>query len=63
MIKTEFYQTRKDGVKLYRTYSDKNFYIKKNETGTEYSVAVDIEGAPYTYSETTRPIKIEKTEE
>ena len=62
MIKTEFYQTRKDGVKLYRTYSDENFYIKKNETGTEYSVAVDVENAPYTYSETTTPIKIKKME-
>lgn len=50
-IKREFYLTRKDGVKLYRTYSDKNKVIIQNETGIEYSEAIDVESAPYTYSE------------
>jgi hypothetical protein len=53
----EFYRTRKDGVNLYRTYSDEGFYIIQNETGAEYDEAIDVEGAPYTYSETERLIE------
>ena len=52
MIKREFYKTRADGVNLYRTYSTEGFYIVQNETGIEYADAIDIEGAPYTYTET-----------
>ena len=58
MIVKEFYRTRKDGVNLYRTYSDKEVYILQNETGAEYDEAIDVEGAPYTYSETDKPIEI-----
>ena len=54
MIITEYYLTRADGVVLNRTYSDAGYYILQNETGIEYSEAVDVEGAPYTYSETDR---------
>ena len=57
MIVKEFFATRKDGVNLYRTYSDEGFYILQNETGIEYSEAVDVEGAPYTYTETNKPIE------
>lgn len=57
MIVREFYRTRKDGVNLYRTYSDEGFYILQNETGIEYAEAIDVEGAPYTYSETDKPIE------
>lgn len=57
MIVKEFYRTRKDGVNLYRTYSDKEVYILQNETGAEYAEAIDVEGAPYTYSETDKPIE------
>ena len=56
MIVREFYRTRKDGINLYRTYSDEGFYILQNETGIEYDEAIDVEGAPYTYSETDKPI-------
>lgn len=56
MIIKEFYRTRKDGVNLYRTYSDINMYILQNETGVEYEEAIDVENAPYTYSETDKPI-------
>lgn len=56
-IKREFYCTRDDGVNLYRTYSDKGVYLLQNETGVEYSEAIDVEGAPYTYSETDKPIE------
>lgn len=57
MIVREFYSTRKDGVNLYRTYSDANKYIKKVGTNEEYSEAIDIEGAPYTYEETDKEIE------
>ena len=43
---------------LNRTYSDEGFYILQNETGIKYSEAVDVEGAPYTYSETDELIEI-----
>ena len=57
MIIKEFYDTRFDGVNLYKTYSDEGFYILQNETGIEYTEAIDIENAPYTYSETDKPIE------
>ena len=56
MIQREFYTQRKDGVKLYRTYSDAGMMIRQNETGVEYTEAIDVEGAPYTYTETETPI-------
>ena len=57
MIKREFYTQRKDGAKLYRTYSDIGMMIRQNETGVEYEEAIDVEGAPYTYTETETPIE------
>lgn len=57
MIVREFYTQRKDGVNLYRTYSDANKYIKKVGTEEEYSEAIDIEGAPYEYVETDKEIE------
>lgn len=57
MIVKEHYMTRKDGVNLYRTYSDKNLIILQVETGYEYDEAIDVENAPYTYIETAKPIE------
>lgn len=57
MIITEFFMTRFDGVKLYRTYSDINHYIIQHPTEIEYEEAVDIEDAPYTYTESDREIE------
>lgn len=51
MVKTEFYMTRKDGVNLYRTFSDEGKPIRQVETGIVYDEAVDVERAPYTYEE------------
>lgn len=48
----EFFETRKDGVNLYRTYSDQGFMLRQIETDILYSEAIDVEGAPYTYKET-----------
>jgi hypothetical protein len=57
MLITEFYKQRKDGVKLYRRYSDKQVYLLQKETGIKYSEAIDVENAPYTYIETNEPIE------
>lgn len=63
MLKTEFYRQRKDGVNLYRTYSDSSMLILQNETGVEYTEAIDVEGAQYTYTETDKPINKNEMEE
>lgn len=52
MIVREFYEVRSDGVRLYKTYSDSGLMIKQNESGNIYSEAVDVENAPFTYTET-----------
>lgn len=57
MIIKEFYKKRLDGINLYRTYSDIGMMIRQNETGVEYAEAIDVEGAPYTYTETETPIE------
>lgn len=59
MIIKEYYRTRKDGVNLYRTYSDANFKIQKVGTDEVYDEAIDVEGASYIYIETNEPIEIE----
>lgn len=61
MIKRELFKERKDGVKLYRTYSDENYRIKQIETGNIYDEAIDVEDANFTYVETNE--KIEESEE
>lgn len=63
MIIREFHETRYDGVNLYRTYSDKGYYIKQNPTGVIYGEAIDVESAPYTYSETDELIPVEESKE
>lgn len=52
MIKREFFRQRKDGVNLYRTYSDANFYIRKVNTEQIFTDAIDVESANYEYVET-----------
>lgn len=61
MIVREYYKTRKDGVNLYKTYSDEQFKIKQEQTDVIYDEAIDVENAPYTYVETDE--KIEEIEE
>ena len=60
MIVREFYEVRSDGVRLFKTYSDSGFYIKQNESGNLYSEAVDVENAPFTYSETDEKIETDE---
>ena len=57
MIVKEFFKTRKDGVNLYRTYSTEGLIIRKAGTDELYDEAVDVEGAPFVYIETTQPIE------
>ena len=54
MIQKEHYKTRSDGVELYRMYSDAGYLIRQTETGAEYDEAIDVDGAPYTYTETDK---------
>jgi hypothetical protein len=57
MIIKEYYRTRKDGVKLYRSYSDEKLKIVKLGTDEIYDEAIDVENAPYEYAETEMPIE------
>lgn len=57
MVIKEFYETRKDGVRLFKSYSDQNLYIRKVGTDEIYSEAVDVENAPFVYEETYKPIE------
>lgn len=56
MIKKEYFGTRKDGASLYRVYSDCGLRLRQIETGEVYDEAIDIDHAPYTYTETTEVI-------
>lgn len=58
MVKKEYYRVRQDGVLLYRTYSDADLKIRKVGTNEIYDEAIDIEGAPFTYEETDKPIEV-----
>lgn len=60
MITREFFSVRNDGVMLYRTYSTDGFKIRKVGTDEVYDEAIDVQGAPFVYEETTE--KIEEAE-
>ena len=45
-----------------RTYSDEDFYILQEQTGIEYTEAIDVMTANYTYIETDKPIEREEEE-
>lgn len=62
MVIKEFYKTREDGVNLYRSYSDAGFTLIRND-GVEYSEAIDVETAPYTYTESENLIEVEPEQE
>lgn len=57
MIVKEYFGTRKDGVKLYKTYSDKKMQIQKFGTQEYYDEAIDVENAKFIYIETNKPIE------
>lgn len=57
MIVREFYKERKDGVKLYKTYSNEKYLIKKVGTEEIYSEAIDVESSNFEYVETEEKIE------
>ena len=59
MVIKELYMTRKDGIHLYKIYSDGKFKIRQVETGNVYDAAIDVENATYTYEETEEKIEME----
>ena len=69
MIKTEYYDTRTDGVILVKTYSTENKYIKQLETNLEYDIAIDVgieenniyKPKFYSYEETHKIIEINQS--
>ncbi len=64
MIKKEYFTTRKDGVKLYKTYSDSGFYIRKVGTEEVYDEAIDVQSATFEYEETEEKVqKYDNTKE
>lgn len=58
MIITEFYTTRTDGVKLYRTYSDAGFKIERD--GVQYDEAIDPENTGRVYTEMNERVEVEE---
>lgn len=54
MIITEYYTTRKDGVVLNRTYSNKGCYIERDDI--KYVEAIDPEELGRVYTETDEKI-------
>ena len=58
MIRRVFYETREDGVNLYRTYSDEGYKIRQVQTGIVYDEAIDVEEAKYTYIETDEKVEV-----
>lgn len=60
MIVKQFYMQRDDGVKLFKTYSDKEVKIQKIGTPELYHNAIDVETAMWQYQETS--IKIPEDE-
>lgn len=57
MVVKEYFRTREDGVRLYKSYSDQNLYIRKIGTEEVYSEAIDVENALFAYIETNQPIE------
>lgn len=56
MVITEFYRTREDGVRLFRSYSDQGMMIRGGFPESDYAEAIDPEDAGRTYTETDIPI-------
>lgn len=57
MIHNEYLRTREDGVRLFKSYSDKNVYIQKVGTDEVYAEAIDVENCGFTYVETDKAIE------
>lgn len=60
MVIKEYYGTRDDGVRLFRSYSDQGVLIRKLGTHHTYSEAIDVDGSRYRYVETDTPIEAQE---
>lgn len=63
MIVKEFYKTRKDGKKLFHTYSNEGLKIQKIGTDEVYDEAIDLEGQSFEYHEITEVEYAERMKE
>lgn len=63
MIIKEPYMTRRDGVQLFRTYSNRGVYIRKDGTDEKYEEAIDVENAPFLYIETDETVVLPEDSE
>ena len=52
MIIKVLFDTRDDGVELFRSYSDKNYMIRNTRTGAIYTEAIDVADSTAVYEET-----------
>ena len=52
-----------DGRQFVKTYSDAGLYIRQEQTGAEYSEAIDVSESEYTYTETDKPIETDGVSE
>lgn len=59
----EYYMTRNDGVKIFRSYSDKDVYIRKEGTDLTGVEMYDVEDTHFVYVETDTPIETEEPNE
>lgn len=57
MVVREFFMTRRDGAKLFKSYSDADKYIRKVGTEEVYAEAIDVENAGFEYEETDDAIE------
>lgn len=63
MICCDEYMTRRDGVVLVRTYSDRGVRIRQLDSGAVYDYAIDPADAGREYEETDLPLEAGTTEE
>lgn len=61
MIVYDLLKTSRDGIKIYKIYSDQNTYILKNGTKETYAVAIETENSFSQYEDTGIPIPIQKS--
>ena len=57
MTVKEFYITREDGIKLFKTYSDEGYMIQKIGAKEVYDEVIGVETVSFTYVETDRKIE------
>lgn len=62
MVISKFYKSREDGARLMVTYSDKGYYIRKENESFLYKRTIDVYPVKYKYIETDVLIPVEEKE-